>query len=233
MHLGLRLCTERGLSITSVELDSLLIVNCFNDQRDPPWTIEYILRDCKNLIPPNASISHATGKAMGLQIDWQPMATLVKALLFLTGILCLPRALLHTRLTSRVSLSIDLPSLPSLLVSFCCYGLSVLQVIYLFCMLVLLFAYVFTSVSEGFIFSKGKTYALPYTVVKSSTSGEYSVHMGKSYALPTVFGLPSLRDESIFCRGKFYTLPHPPLPRSRYLSPGRFIYKMFLSSASD
>ncbi|GAV75621.1 RVT_3 domain-containing protein [Cephalotus follicularis] len=66
MHLGLRLCTERGLSITSVELDSLLIVNCFNDQRDPPWTIEYILRDCKNLLAPNASISHVYREGNGL-----------------------------------------------------------------------------------------------------------------------------------------------------------------------
>ncbi|GAV91510.1 RVT_3 domain-containing protein [Cephalotus follicularis] len=66
MHLGLRLCTERGLIISSMELDSLFIVNCFNDQWDPPWTIEYILRDCKNLIPPNASISHVYREGNGL-----------------------------------------------------------------------------------------------------------------------------------------------------------------------
>ncbi|GAV63384.1 hypothetical protein CFOL_v3_06902 [Cephalotus follicularis] len=48
MHLGLRLCTERGLSITSVELDSLLIVNCFNDHM------------------PNASISHVYREGNGL-----------------------------------------------------------------------------------------------------------------------------------------------------------------------
>ncbi|GAV89068.1 RVT_3 domain-containing protein, partial [Cephalotus follicularis] len=66
MHLGLRLCTERGLSISSMELDSLFIVNCFNDLWDPPWAIEYILRDCKNLISPNVSISHVFREGNGL-----------------------------------------------------------------------------------------------------------------------------------------------------------------------
>ncbi|GAV71657.1 RVT_3 domain-containing protein, partial [Cephalotus follicularis] len=66
MHLGLRLCTERGLSISFIELDSLLIVNCFNAQWDPPWAIEYILRDCKNLITPTVSISHIYREDNGL-----------------------------------------------------------------------------------------------------------------------------------------------------------------------
>ncbi|GAV67195.1 RVT_3 domain-containing protein, partial [Cephalotus follicularis] len=66
MHLGLRLCTKRDLSISSMELDSLFIVNCFNDLWDPPWTIEYILRDCKNLISPNVSISHVFRESNGL-----------------------------------------------------------------------------------------------------------------------------------------------------------------------
>ncbi|GAV90161.1 RVT_3 domain-containing protein [Cephalotus follicularis] len=66
MHLGLRLCSERGLSISFMELDSLFLVNCFNDLWDPPWAIEYILRDCKNLIPSHASVSHVFREANGL-----------------------------------------------------------------------------------------------------------------------------------------------------------------------
>ncbi|GAV81935.1 RVT_3 domain-containing protein [Cephalotus follicularis] len=66
MLLGLRLCSERGLSIYFMELDSLFIVNCFNDPWDPPWAIEYILRDNKNLIPYNATISHFFGEGNGL-----------------------------------------------------------------------------------------------------------------------------------------------------------------------
>ncbi|GAV91514.1 RVT_3 domain-containing protein, partial [Cephalotus follicularis] len=66
MHLGLRICLERGLSISFMELDSLFLVNCFNDLWNPPWAIEYILRDCKNLIPSHASVSHVFREANGL-----------------------------------------------------------------------------------------------------------------------------------------------------------------------
>ncbi|GAV81909.1 RVT_3 domain-containing protein, partial [Cephalotus follicularis] len=64
--LGLRLCSERGLPISFMELDSLLIVNCFNDLWDPPWAIEYILRESKNLISSSASISHVFREGNGL-----------------------------------------------------------------------------------------------------------------------------------------------------------------------
>ncbi|GAV56694.1 RVT_3 domain-containing protein [Cephalotus follicularis] len=66
MLLGLLLCSERGLPISFMELASLLIINCFNDLWDPPWAIEYILRESKILIPYSASISHVFRKGNGL-----------------------------------------------------------------------------------------------------------------------------------------------------------------------
>ncbi|GAV89820.1 RVT_3 domain-containing protein, partial [Cephalotus follicularis] len=66
MLLGLFLCSERGLPISFMELDSLLIVNCFNDLWYLPWAIEYILKESKILIPSSASISHVFREGNGL-----------------------------------------------------------------------------------------------------------------------------------------------------------------------
>lgn len=55
---GLTLAHSLHLPLVWLELDSLVLVDCFLKKAPPPWQIAYTFRACLGLLPPSIKISH-------------------------------------------------------------------------------------------------------------------------------------------------------------------------------